>query len=277
MPEEQGSTSQDPVQQTPAAEAAAQPEPTPQYTSSGPWADDIRSSFTDPEVQAQVDAFLRAKIQPHVTQVEQQAAEARQLYDAFQADPYAAYAAVGEQLYGEQYQPPQAAAPTPQQPQYFQDQYGNVVQPIGYDAQGNPVFGAAQPPAQQPPAQQPPAQQATPETDPRLQAVLEDYDERLYDQAKQQFLSDPANADIHPALFDQFVANAETWDEAAAAYRAYAAAWAAAQDAPPPDTAPPQLGDQGQGSPSTQPVEQRKSLNETIDEIFNEQAAAPPM
>lgn len=254
---EQGTpVSQDPGLGTP--EAPPQPEVT--YQGGSPWEQDIRASFQDPAVQAQVDAFLKQKIQPHVTQVEQRAAEAMQLYQAFETDPYAAYEAIGRELQQQQAPPP---------PQYLYDQYGNA-----YDAQTRQPVAPPQQAAPAPSPYTPPPQQAPQQGDPRFDEIYGEYEERQYDRAKEQFLADPANADINAVLFDQFAQHAETWEEAAAAYRSYAAAWAQAQEAPAPEVAPPQMGDEGDASNT--PVEERKSLNDTIDEIWGQASAAPP-
>ena len=38
---------------------------------SGPWANDLSSTFEDESIRTQVDSFLREKVQPYVTQLEQ--------------------------------------------------------------------------------------------------------------------------------------------------------------------------------------------------------------
>lgn len=70
----------------------------------GPWASDLNTYFEDEAGRSAADRFLREKIQPHVTQLEQthsQYADARSLYDDLQEDPLGTYLAVTAELLGD--------------------------------------------------------------------------------------------------------------------------------------------------------------------------------
>jgi hypothetical protein len=81
--------------------------PVTQGQGSGPWANDLNSLFEDEGVRGQVDTFLRDKVQPYVTQLEQRSKPseeqelAYQLYEDFQSDPSSTYLAITEELFGE--------------------------------------------------------------------------------------------------------------------------------------------------------------------------------
>ena len=267
---------QDPAQQQSASApaptpAAAPPAPSaPAGPGPGPWQQDLQQSF-DPETAAQVDAFLRSHIQPRITQLEQTNAEARQMYDAFQADPYAADIAINRQLYGDEYanglaeqigRPDlmtQQPAPQPTAPQY--------TQPYEQGYRGDPGSPTGQ----------------APQGDPRYEEMYAEWSEQrqqaAYDQAKAEFLTDPQYADINPQLFDPFVSGAETWEDAVNAYRAYAAQFAQ-NTAPPaeqPTPPPPAMGSEQQGGVGSMPAQPRETLSEAIDGIFSENKPAPPV
>lgn len=87
--------------------AATTPEPTPapasaaSATLSSPWADDLRKTFDDPAVQAQVDGFLRETVQPHVTKLEQATVTNRRaeaLWNDFMENPQETLLSVTEEI-----------------------------------------------------------------------------------------------------------------------------------------------------------------------------------
>ena len=274
MAEEQGTpVSQDPVQ--PAAPAAAPVQQVPQAPPVGPspWAQSLQQAFA-PEVAAQVDAWARSNVQPYVTRLEQQYAEtegAREMLGAFQTDADAANIAVNRQLYGDVYADQLAAslgrpelmvgqAAPVQQQQYAQPQY-------------------AQPAAQA-------------QMDPRLERMLTSWEEqeqnRQYNEAKASFLTDPQYGDIDSELFDVFVGDAETWDEAVQKYRAWAAHYQSRYGTAPvseqqQEGAPVTLGSQAGGAPgstASQPdySQSRDPVGDAIDDMFAENKPfAPPV
>lgn len=258
-------TSSEPSTSPPSAPPQAS-QPAPPQPGPAPWQNDLQQAF-DPETAARVDAFLRSNVQPRMTQYEQQLAQARDaqaMYDAFQADPDAANVAVQRQLYGDQY----ADA---------------VAQQLG---RTDLIVG--QPPAPQyQPYQAPAPQQPEPPADPyanlppELVELAKEREEQkqqeAYDAAVNEFLSDPQYADINRDLFDPFVAGAQTWEEAVNGYRAYAAQWAQQGGEPAAAEAPPVMGSDTQGNVGSTPAQPRETLNEAIDNIFAENAPAPPV
>jgi len=85
-----------------AQEAPEQVEQTQEPTS--PWANDLQELFTDEGVRGNVDAFLREKVQPYITKIEQDSAadrRAKNLWDQFSEDPYATFEQVAVEIYGE--------------------------------------------------------------------------------------------------------------------------------------------------------------------------------
>jgi hypothetical protein len=85
----------------PVAEVTPPVVPEPQ---AGPWASDLEAYIQDPAARAQADKFLREKIQPRTTKLEQESSQykpARELYDDLVNDPDNTLLAVATQLYGE--------------------------------------------------------------------------------------------------------------------------------------------------------------------------------
>ena len=166
----------------------------------GPWENDIRSSFTDPEEQERVDNFLRTRVQPRMTQTEQELARARQQYEAtaearsllesFQTNPVETFNGVKQQLIDLGYTLEQAEAGAQQ-------------------AATDAGVGALTPAA----------------SDPRLDEMYEAWqrDQQLqaYDARIAEIANDPRNADINPNRLHVFVAAADgDFDQALEMYRA---------------------------------------------------------
>ena len=183
----------------PAAPAA------PQIPAS-PWQQDLQSRFTDPAVAAQVDAYLRERWQPRVTQLEQQYAEtqpARDLLTSFQQDPVGTFNGVRQELINAGYTIEQATAAAQQQ----------------YDAAQTA-----------PPAPPTPTQVAAAQTeDPRVAEMYAHWQQeqelRAYDAQIEAIVNDPANADINPNRLHTFVAATDgDFQKALDMYRADVAA-----------------------------------------------------
>jgi hypothetical protein len=83
---------------SPAAQAAAPPE------LSGPWANDIRERFSDPAQQAAVDQLLREKVQPYVTQREQEIGNVAGIWDDLwdQEASLPTFLGLAESIYGQE-------------------------------------------------------------------------------------------------------------------------------------------------------------------------------
>ena len=86
--------------------AAEPPSPAPESTTpSGPWAQDLEKTFSDPDVRGQVDEFMRTNYQPYVTRLEGEKNSLEQeatLLREFKADPVATFQAVTQELFPEQ-------------------------------------------------------------------------------------------------------------------------------------------------------------------------------
>lgn len=165
-----------------------------------PWANDIRSRFSDEATQEAVDALWRERVQPRVTQLEQakaaaeqqyaQTEDARNLLASFQSDPVGTFNGVRQELVNAGYTLEQATAEATAQ----------------YNA-----AQAAPAPAQYAPA---PAQVAAAQTeDPRLAEMYAEWTQQkelaAYDAQIEAIVSDPANADINPNRLHTFVAAAD--------------------------------------------------------------------
>lgn len=101
MAEEQTvETVQDP---TTTVAPAAPDAPTP--AASGPWSQDLATYFEDESARTTADRFVREKVQPYITRVEQQARgneQALNLWNNFEADPINTYVQVTHELLGEE-------------------------------------------------------------------------------------------------------------------------------------------------------------------------------
>lgn len=96
----------EPVVADPAPAAVVEPPapPAPAAPPAGdaPWAKDLATLFPDETVRTQVDTYLRANVQPHVTKLEQEYAPAKQLWQDLQGDDSVdVYVNAARQLYGD--------------------------------------------------------------------------------------------------------------------------------------------------------------------------------
>lgn len=260
-PEQPDATGQDPAAQPAPTPAAATP---PAPVGDGPWAQDLALLFEDESTRTRVDQFLRTKIQPHTTKLEQDLAAQRdavELWSQLTDAPADAYADITQQLLGD------AAGPVLEYIKQLQEQ-----------------------PAA--PEQQP----GEAPVDPRIAEVLQDYENRkaetYYDQEFARVLAaapdlTDTNPDVQEAkqrLYHMCV-NQEggDFDKALALYRATAAPFGAPAPAAVPDpAAPPAIGsDAGGANPSAAPTEKKYgSLDEAINDFMAEQRAAkqaPPV
>lgn len=256
---EQGTLPQDqPVQQTEPAAPAAPVEAPPAAAppGDGPWASDLASLFPDESVRGTVDQFLRSKVQPYTTQLEQQAAAARdaqRLYSDLNENPYDTYVALTTEMFGEE-----AGA--------------------ALLAQLQQDLNSQQPPADT----SPPQQQQQQQTDPRLENVLAYVEQQ---QAEAQYDAELAriqeqHSDVNPDLFHPFVAASEgDFDAAYTLYAGWVSQWNASNAAPadPPPEAPPTMG-----AGTTAPPIERKvtSIADAVDQFLADQRAnseAPPV
>ena len=232
-------------------------------TGEGPWAEDLTTRFEDEATRQAVDAFLREKVQPYVTQVEQEARPALELYRDLQANPGATYVELTEDLFGED----EAKAIT----SYLEGRYGETNTPA-------------------------PQEQAQPQTnpdgqpDPRMQEMLNDWEEqrneKLYDAELQRLTAiEQAAAQregrqplpIKDHLFRPFVvAEDGDMDKAFVGYKAFVetARTELFGDAQVQEVAPPTLG--GNTSGATPPPTEKNydgDYGAAIEDWANEQVS----
>lgn len=252
-------------------EAAVEETPA-EFTSNSPWANDIRQAFSDPQVAATVDAFMRSKYQPRMTQLEQQIAQAeqaKQLWDSFQEDPAATYAQITRELWGDE--AAQAA----------------------FAALENGQTPATNGTVEQTPAQESVAAPAP--LDPRMEAMLNDWERQreleAYDAEIAKITADPTNADIDPDLIHTFVAAAEgDFNEAIQRYRAFAADFLTKYGLTPAEanaqtqTAPAVMGSEAGGAGGDVPVQPKyvgqSGLHQAIEDTvaqMKRNVEAPPV
>lgn len=244
-------------QQPPETTPPAAPAP---VIGTGPWAADLAAQFTDAEIRGQVDQFMRERVQPHTTKLEQEVAaskDAMNLWKQFEENPVDAYVAVTHELFGED-----AAQKLLAQLQAEQAQ-----QPVA-------------------PQQQP---NFDPAADPRIAAALQYIEEQqntaVYDGELERIKT--AHPEIDTDLLHPFIAAAEgNFDNAVELYTEWLSRLTPAETGEEAATteqqaAPPALGSDTGAAPSTTPVEPRKqSINEAIDEWAAELRAnkeAPPV
>ncbi len=235
------------VQSTPDPVPEVVPEPQP-----GPWASDLESYFDDPQVRAQADRFLRERVQPRVTQIEQERSEyapARELYDDLRSDPETTLRAITGQLYG--------------------DDVAEAIAKLLDEGETEPGTPEAQP---------------APELPREVQELIAERNERLAAEAyeaelarvKQQ-IPDLVEDEFHP-----FVVSAQgNMDKAVAVYQRWRQGVeerygtpSAAQDPPPAA-----LGSEG-SSPVAPPVQQKydsldAALDATMDDLRRARDVTP--
>lgn len=239
-----------------AAGTAAPPTPAPELT--GPWADQLKSSFEDPDQQAAVDAFLRSTVQPYVTKLEQSAADltdAQRLYDDLNQNPGETFLAIAEELFGED-----GAARVTEALRTGEA----VVTPEGEVAATSAL---------------------SPEDKALLDHVRETKEAGEYEAALSAFVAD-GHEDVKTELFHPFVHAAEgDFEVAYVGYKQFLEDWktenGGATEDPSEDevdTAPPALG-ASTAAGTTPPLQAKhQSIDEALDDFMAEQrSTAPPV
>lgn len=263
-PEQPQSGQDQPVTPDPttAAPAASTPPSTPAApptapAGNAPWAQDLNSIFQDEATRGQVDQYLREKIQPHTTQLEQQVAQSKDamnLWQKLEQDPVDTYVAITQELYG-----PEAA----------QAVFSTIQQQMSAQQAAEQQGAPAQPPM----------------SDPRLESVIN----YVESQQNQQFYDgelarvQQAHPDLNADLFHPFVAAAEgNFDAAYELYDSWTQQWNAAH-APADPAAPEAPNVMGSDTATTTapPVEAKKqSLDAAINDFMAENRSnreAPPV
>lgn len=248
----------EPVVADPAPVAVAEP-PAPAAPAAGdaPWAKDLATLFPDEIVRTQVDTYLRANVQPHVTKLEQEYAPARALWQDLQGDnSVETYVDAARQLYG--------------------DEVASIIEST-LAAQ----FAEPEPVTPDPAA---PASALTPEEKSAIawaqnQAVESEYKDEL---ARVKAAGAVITSKQKEAWFANFVVGAEgDFDEAARRWEASGLASVPDAELPaapaPAVPAPPTLGDAGGPVLPTQKRYENfdDAMNDTMDEIRAAQTAPP--
>jgi hypothetical protein len=235
-----------------AVEPPAAPAPTPPAAGDAPWAKDLATLFPDETVRTQVDTYLRANVQPHVTKLEQEYAPARKLWEDLQGDgDVDTFLSIAEQRFGTEYA----------------DRVSKVFEEL---ALAEEAASVADPP---PAAVLTPEQQANHEWI-QAQRVESEYNSEL---ARVKEAGVVLTSPQKEAWFANFVVGAEgNFDEAARRWEA--SGLANVPDAgpppvvPPADPAPPTLGD---GGGPVLPTEKKyASISDAVDDAMDDLRAA---
>jgi hypothetical protein len=223
----------------------------------------LETRFADPEIRQAVDGFLRETVQPHVTRLEQSAAEladAKVLMDDLINRPGETFLALTEELFGQE----QAGKV------YSALQSGDIVEVP--DATGGTELEVKD------------ASSLDPETKALLAELKQDKDRAAYDRAITDTVEKyKEQVEIEPDLFHPFVHTADgDMDRAALAYKEYVTQFTAKYGAPPAADppapgAPPTIGGENAG-PTVPPTVKNygTDINAAIDDWFTEQKASPP-
>ncbi len=259
MGQEEGDTAPEPQQEpaapTPDTAESVQSDATP--PNPGPWSADLEAAFDDPNQRAAVDAFLREKVQPRVTQLEQQSAPnraAERLYDDFTQNPVDTYYSVTEELYG-----PEAAEAVKAAlagDDSAPDAEDDILDDTDADLSNLP-----------------------PEAREAIEYVQEQRQEAAYNAELDKIKADKPDLDLDPELFAPFVMAADGDLEVAVEnYESFLTRFKPSEGGEPEPTpqAPPTVGQDRTGA-TTPPTEKSyESLDEAMDEYFAEQRSAPP-
>lgn len=185
-----------------------------------PWADDLNLLFDDAATRSKVDEYMRTKIQPHTTKLEQDLAglkDAQRYYTDLQNDPGQTALNIIVERYG-----------------------ADAANEIGeyLNAQAQAQQAAAPPVAQLDPR----VMQQFQEMQQQIQSFHEAQAESAYDQAMNTAIG--ANPDIDPKDLAIFVAQTEDadglvdFDQGVANYRAFAAKFGKPAEQAPPENQP---------------------------------------
>jgi hypothetical protein len=235
----------------PAEPAAVEP---PAEPAAGPWAADLAVYFEDESVRGQADKFLREKIQPHVTKLEQTQSEykpAHEFFDDLRDDPIGTTLALAEEVYGAE----------------IADKIAELV------AAGEDPATAAKEATE--------GESPKTDEDPVIAKMKAEYEaqerSKLWDQELARIKSTPEaqGVDIDPELFAVFVHQAEgDMDAALPAYKAFEerSRTKYGQPAPAPPAPPAPLGTQpGDAPASTPPIAPKiTSFDEALDATLAE-------
>lgn len=238
------------------ATTQAQPAPPPATGTpaaqggSGPWDADLVEYFPDESARSAADRYMREKVQPRVTQLEQERsryAPAHQLYDDLLNDPSTTFLAIAEELYG------------PETAQALQKQL---------DEAG----GAA------PQDETQTETQTDQPLDPRIEALLAEREQEKREKFWRDNIARIKSADptVDDALFAPFVHAADgDFDAAHLAYQQFIARFKPAEETPAEQpAAPATVGSTGTGSTAPPTEKNYGSIQEALDDTLADMRAA---
>lgn len=235
------------------------PAPTPEVPADTPWAQDIAAQFDDPATRAAVDGFLREKVQPYVTQLEQSTQvnrDAERLWNDFTSEPVDTFGAVAVELFGQE----KADALR----ELLSQEDADVDTEETLDDDTTLTIDDDELPEH--------VREA-------VEYVQNERQQREWDQAFNQVVSDNEDIDIPEELFYPFVTAADgDLDAAVDAYRGW---YKTAQEKfglnpPNPDDIPDPPPTVKTGNPTAPPTERKGlTLDDAMDEFFAEQNAPP--
>lgn len=239
-----------------AAEPAAEPAP----PGPSPWQSDLEAAFEEPEVRSRVDEYLRSKVQPYVTQLEQQSApnrDANRLWESFHEDPLATYEQVTREVLDEERAERIAAILRGEEPDE-DDGYGD------WDDDEDEDEGTQQYP-------------------PEIQELIEERQRQQYESVLEDVKTklEEEGVPFHRQQFEPYiVAHDGNLDKAVASYREWvgeAKELFGIKVPKPEDIPPPAINSDTRAGSVTPPVEESyNSLDDAVDAFFKEQNTAPP-
>jgi hypothetical protein len=243
-----------PVQEAPAT---APPQP-------APWSADLEAYITDPAAREQADRYMREKVQPRITQLEDSPAQRlyKDLTDQSKQD--VTVAAVVSQIYGEEYA------------EKFIDLFGEEGEGL---EEGQTIEEGVEEAAAAP--------------DPNAEWVAQKRAEEEQAKAEQEYdtFIDSVIAEeefklteVDKPLLAPFMATSETVGEAVSKYHAYVASFAQAHNMTPAEAAaaadpPPALNGPGAAAatpPLEQPPGKWEDIGQLAQDYVREQAAKRP-
>lgn len=247
---------------TPDPPVVDDPAPAPSDT---PWAADLETLFEDPAVRGQVDGFVREKIQPYVTQLEQATQvnrDAERLWNDFRETPVDTFGAVAVELFGDE------------------------------KAEELRALLAGETPPEEPPVTPTPdtyeefsidEDELPPHVREAVEYAANKKQQEEWDEAFADVQARNSDVEIVEELFYPFVTAADgDIDEAASSYKAWyekgKTKFAGIEIDPDdiPDTNPPPVNNpKVDPAPSAPPEKQQQTLDEAMDEFFAEQNAPP--
>lgn len=244
----------------PSPEPAPAAEQAPPAPAPGPWADDLASAFADEIVRAQVDGFLREKVQPRVTELEQATAgnrRANDLYQDFSDKPVETFVTVASELFDE-------------------DVTGAIVKVLRGEAPAEDDLDLSE-------LDDDDVAQLPAEEQEAIAWARDKQREEAYASELERVGKANPDVEIDEELFHPFVVAAGgDFDTAIGGYAKFVeqAKSKYGVNVPDPEAvpAPPNVIDASRQSPSTPPVqEEYGTIDDAIDAFFEEQKSPPPV